>query len=178
MAVMLCVVVVMMLCGNFVEFNLNVLVGYWSFDMIQCCCLMFGWLVMSGGNDFGVGMIGIYGICVVKGWWMMLFVLFDYNCIDMVWYIDVVSFYFYMIDNGDIGMMGMIGVVFLYWFGVEKWFCVLVFGLMVVVISMGVLLCEFGLVGVCLVNVFGNSVVKVVWEEIGFGFDYCLILCV
>lgn len=160
--------------GNPVELNLNALAGHRSFDTIQRRRSTLGWSVTSGGNDLGVGMTGTYGIRVAKGWRMTPFVSLDYNRIDTARYIDAASPHPYTTDNGDTGMTGTIGAALSHRFGVEKRFRALAFGSMVAATSTGVPPREFGSVGARLVNALGNSAVKAVWEETGFGLDYRL----
>lgn len=160
--------------GTPVELSLLALAGHRSFDTIQRRRSTLGWSVTNTGNDLGVGMTGTYGIRLAKAWRMTPFVSLDYNRIDTARYIDANSPHPFTSDNGDTGMTGTIGAALSHRFGAEKKFRALAFGSMVAASSTGAPPREFGSVGARLVNALGNSAVKAVWEETGFGLDYLL----
>ncbi len=160
--------------GAPVELRLQALAGHRSFDTIQRRRSALGWSMTNSGNDLGVGMTGTYGIRLAKAWRMTPFVSLDYNRIDTARYIDATSPHPYTNDNGDTGMTGTIGAALSHRFGVDKKFRALAFGSMVAATSTGAPPREFGSVGARLVNAVGNSAVKAVWEETGFGLDYRL----
>jgi hypothetical protein len=156
-----------------VDLRIQALSGHRAFATLQARRATLGWNLTNSGNALGVGMTGTYGIRLTKGWRMTPFFSLDYNRVDSARYVDATGPNPYLYDNADSGLTGTIGTTISHRFGAEQRFRALAFGALVAAGTQEAPR-EFGSLGARFVHAIGDSAIKSVWQEAGFGLDYRL----